>query len=512
MNRNENILSALCLAGLIVGQPEPLRAQTRDRIQHGYAYVQPSCPLTGTANELARPESAFPLLLGGLFTDLAGEAVAGIAGAIGRASEERAFNLIGRTSFDFYKLRADAPASPSPPQPDQTGATVGSATPADVPATPVTTNGAAATASIGSTASTSTPSATTGGPARLAIPSQCLVLYTRSSGTGLYSGNNQIGQHFGTGTATMTRRDVTPAATNSNPALYIEARMERTSDGIRIRPVYLWYNEALRGAPESAAAAELQITFATPESSDDSSLGTPFAFVRIPLPYMAPGSEQLFGDEVLGLQSITIPNRPRDGSAATRLAAVQALEAAVDTRAAELQSATNALRAAERRVRTGSTAALLEAEQDARTTAESAGTAHRQALTARDEAWENIARGRNVDLGTTNLEMRFIVTRDANQLGLAIARALGDQRARVEDAVTAGLATNPEWASTDTARLEAMLAVATKQRELDSALADPQSTNVQALRDQLLILKAKANEAAVAAGEAVPFPGLSAPD
>ena len=448
-------------------------AQPVERIRTGFAAVRSSCPVAISpvnpdGTPATRGESIFGTLGAGFVADLAGEAIGAVAGAIKRASEARAYNLVGTTSFDYFALSHSGLAQDD---------------------------------------------------AVLQPADRCLVLYAPSAQAappGVWAAGSNVREQLDV-SHDVTLGEMTPGVTDRLPAVYVEALLRHTPDGVRIQPVFFWYREALRGAPTKLSDAELMIEMATPANSDDSPLGETFAFVRIPLPRVAPGT--MLRDTALQPHTtIVVPHRPRDGAAEQRLAAVQSLEAATVTRRAEVRAATNALRDARRQLEVQRNAETIEAEASAQVALADAETSLNDATRARDRERDKYgdatptARATPIALGATNLDFRLVVVREANQFGLAIAAALGEQRDAVEAAVEAGLADEPDWVAGDTANLQAMIDVAAKRRELDAAIAAGDATASRRLRDELLILQARANEAAVTVGRAIPYPGLSVPD
>jgi hypothetical protein len=456
-------LILLSAAAALAGTPAI--AQRAETSTTARLSVQPKCLIApGDATDGERAGLAMESALGAALVTIgakaAGAAVAAGANALGaaleRASQEHGFVAEGVTTFNAYELQ---PAS-------QGGPTL----------------------------------------ARLAQKRGCLVLYvpgsqaTAFAETALPSSTPPDGASplVAPVDAKVFLHDIGAVTA---PALYVEAEIMPTKDGTAIRPVLVWYREALKGAPAKAAATELHVTLATPGAGKDAlDIGTAYGAVQIKLPKMAPG-QMLAPWELKGLGLVSMPARPTTGTPDSRLSAANGLYASLATVGAEEKAAKRAADAAARKQQAQNTPATREASIVAN-----------EALTAkRAELQKVTTRALSVgseDVGTTNAKARFVVVRDANKLGLAIGKALQDSSKDVGAAVTTALTPSPEWEVTDTAYLQAITNITAKQREYDAAVAAGDPAAINKASDELVILKARANEAAVAAKRDLPYPSL----
>lgn len=291
-------------------------------------------------------------------------------------------------------------------------------------------------------------------------------------------------------------RTLTDAGVATLPSLYAEVRVIPLREGVVLRPVLVWYRQRMDRAPTGRAAAELHVTLSVPAATDS---GTAFATVRLPLPKIAPGQALAWR----ALRSSTSPvmaARPTAGFVETRLASMNAAYALAGTRRRELVVADRALASARRKHAAKPTAETREAVEAA-TLAQADATSDLASANAAADAVKS------VDAGATNAKVRFVVVRDENAFGLAIAKALKGQAEAAGKAVTTALTPTPDWAATDTAYATALAAVAAKQRDYDAAVAGG-SGEVAKLGDELLVLKAKLNEAAAASNRPLPYPSL----
>ncbi|MGH6909084.1 MAG: hypothetical protein ACREEG_02780 [Phenylobacterium sp.] len=473
-------LTLICTSAALMFSSSTWAADRIEAVTPARLAVRSNCivaPATATIEERAADakESAFGLALatvGAKFIgDLAGAGLAALGDAISTASQEHGYVAEAQSHYSFYQIRLP-----------KNGRKI----------------------------------------ADLQQKSVCLILYVPSS-TGVVedmktspelkklddfgrpSGKGlQLLDPTGEADAEAALKDI---GLSTVPAVYIEAELWPAADGMIVRPVLVWYHEQLKGAPKTAAAAELHATFATPSSATGSTaLGATFALAVIKLPTLTPGATALGPWDLAGRGIVGIPARPTTGSADTALAAANSIYAAAATSEAELGQAVTTLATAKRALARGKTAAAEEAVFVA-TEAVAAKTK------SRDEARAAAATVKSVNVGTTNVQERFVVIRDANKFGLAIGAALKARSTDLNTAVTAALTPKgptPDWALTDTAYLQAATNITAKQREIDAAAASGDASAVARLNGEMVILQAKANEAAVAASRALPYPNLLA--
>lgn len=281
------------------------------------------------------------------------------------------------------------------------------------------------------------------------------------------------------------------------PKVYIEALVIPGREALVVRPSFVWYRTRLNGAPKRSSATELHLSFATPGfDAEKPSIGSPFASARIKLPKMVPGTA-LGPSDLRGYDSIWLPLRPEEGSVKKTVEVYNAALTTIQTRQLELTKADRALEVA--RLATGDPAA-----EELRTAQHARNDASRALKIA-------VVKGSLLDTaaaGATNVQMRFVVVPDANKFGQAIAKALKSQAEAAGKGVTEGLTPKPEFASTDTAYLTAMITVDQNQRLYEKAVEEGDADKIATASDTLRISKAKANEAAVAASKPLPFPGI----
>lgn len=294
------------------------------------------------------------------------------------------------------------------------------------------------------------------------------------------------------------------------PGIYLEAELHRELDGMTVRPVLLRYGEALPGAPAKETQAELVVTFATPGGADSSDLGELFALSRIPLPKVTPGNAKSTPrvwsrKDLSTYRGIVVPFRPTTGSPDDILKARNGLETALDAKRKEAAQLVELQKLAKRNLDQNADPAerqaLLNAYDDA-TAAVSQAEKLVAALAVSKKDWATTA------AGSTNIKARFIVIRDANGFGMAIAKALKGQSEALGKAVTAELTPEekkPAWTGDDTAYVEAQADVRAAQRALDEAIGKGETSLIPGLQDAVLKAQAHANQAAVAAGRPLPY-------
>jgi hypothetical protein len=286
------------------------------------------------------------------------------------------------------------------------------------------------------------------------------------------------------------------------PILYVEAELIGASDGLVIQPVLIRYAAPLPGAPKRTTATELDVSFAVPAAPNATDIGTVFAVARMRLPQMAPVTNNGAGSGATVLnRSVVVPMRSTSGLSDTVLSARNGIVTSIDTKKAQVAQLREALRLAQRKLDQNKDASKTQELTNARDDGQLALTdaiADQARLT-------QTARADVLLAGSTNIKARFLVIRDANEFGLALAKALKAQADTTGKAVTDKLAPQPAWTSKDTAYVEAESAVRAAQRAVDDAITAGETTKVPGLQDAAIAAKAKANEAAVASGRQPPY-------
>ena len=467
---------AVTAIGLVLAAPSLANAQRTDTTSSARLFVRDTCILTpsnavNAEVDADKRESAFALALATVGAkvvgDLATSAINAAGDALVKASQEQGFIAEGSGHYSAYQVRlaADGRKNADLETPQACLILVAPSTAAN----PVTTVSAQALKDLDAV--------------------------SRKQGRGL--------RHLDDG-ANLSA-ELASVGALSAPAVYVEAMMWSSPDGLIVRPVLVWYQTPLPGAPPAKpSAAELHVTLATPgNAASTTSLGAPFAVGRIRLPKLAPGTA-IGVDALAGYDVISLPSRPSAGSPDTALSATNAVYTAAATANAEAEKAASALVAAQRKLAKTKTAE----NEEAVTVAEETKAAKVKAAQASALEVGSLPAPR---VGATNAQLRFVVIKDANKFGLAIGAALKSHAAEVGTAVTAKLtpkAPTPEWSATDTAYVTAINNVGAKQREIDGLSGTPDPTASARLNDELTVLKARANEAAVTAGYTIPYPGL----
>ena len=199
--------------------------------------------------------------------------------------------------------------------------------------------------------------------------------------------------------------------------------------------------------------------------------------------------------------SVVVPMRATTGSVDTALTARNGAVTAIDTKKAEMAQLKEALRLAQRKLDQNRDASKTQELTNAR---DDANLAYTDAIA--DQA--KLTQAAHFDVlfaGSTNVKARFLVIRDANQFGLALAKALKAQADATGKAVTDKLTPQPAWTTQDTAYVDAENAVKAAQRAVDDAITAGETSKVPGLQDAVTSAKAKANEAAVASGRQAPY-------
>ena len=285
------------------------------------------------------------------------------------------------------------------------------------------------------------------------------------------------------------------------PSLYVELQLITFGEGMRLRPALVWYRNRLSKAPSGTSDAELHATLATPGAGTSAGdIGTIFAGARMMLPRVKPG-DFLDWTRLGTATSVTVPLRPTAGYVDGRVAAANTAYTTLATKKKEERVAQRAAATAVRKHNAKPTTDTAEAVV---TTAET----YTNAMEEHTLAGDQVDALQESNLGWTNSKLRFVVIRDANQFGLALAKALKGQAEAAGKAVTGELTPKPDWMAGNTAYLTAKTELDAKQREYDAALLANDSALIAKLGDELILKKAKLNEAAVAINRPLPYPSL----
>ncbi|ADG09413.1 hypothetical protein B7G68_04655 [Caulobacter segnis] len=476
--------------GLILS-PTAALAERAESVTTARAAVRAQCPLSSaTATEMERSDKSRETL--GLALAMVGANIAGslassgmtaLGNAIEKASVEKGFVAEGATTFRFYDL--------SHPAEGERLARLEQPRSCLILFLPADADGAKQSKG-------KAPS-----PKSLKEVGALQRLNAKAPDAGL-----ELRPFLDDAAADATTNTLKDLGAGVDPRLYVEAELIPTDEGMMVRPVLAWYGAAWKkGAPSKAAPTELHVTFATPAAGSDAlDIGAPFASVQIPLPSLAPDNAVGSWD-LAGRKFIALPQRPIAGAPEKALADTNALYASVATLEAEKKTATRVAEEAQRK-------ALATKKPDDKEAQRLAELALSDKVKELDEASNRLKALKEADaqtvrtFGVTNVKARFVVIRDANGFGLAVAAALKGQSENVGKAVQEAVAPQPKWSTADTTMVSAMTAVAAKQRELSAAQEKGDATAAAALADELTILKAKANEAAVALGDRPPYPNL----
>ena len=339
------------------------------------------------------------------------------------------------------------------------------------------------------------------------------------------------------------------------PAVYIEVAMVPRTEGTLLQPLAVWYGAPLGGAGTRSRPTELVVELATPSNASGSStIGSLYAVARIALPERAPGNSPLRRDDLINHTAVLYyPNRPETGFVAEQIKALGVAEAAIVTAqvtaATAYRSVTSAIRTRDNPANSTARGANQIAVDNACDVANAAMAAVNREIDARTALREGVMPGNEENAGTplarhsqcpgnaaalaqnpnpnqpvaahiapadtgftgaSNARVSFVVVKDANQFGLAVAEALGAQASAVETAVTTELTPQPDWAATNTTLVTSMTSVLEKQAAYSAAVAAGVPAGILTAHVALLNAKALANQAAAALGEPQPFPGLPA--
>lgn len=445
-------------------------------------------------------------ILGGILGDVAGAGLNALATALEHASQARAFGAEGRANFEFYTL-------------DVTNSSVA------VP--------------------------------RLGTELKCLSIEVPgvhlSDSDGIANWPPAGYEVVGTKVRALGDDKVLDAqqiadlkrsfALASAPALRIEAEIIPMRDGLYLRPVYIHYATRIPGAPASKALpAELHVSLATPTSvKDGAAAENVFAIARIPLPKLKPGDT--WWAEQITAQSDLLPYRPEDGATAALKVALASAETRrkgqEDLAAAEVQLAHAVGVRFDGNKISGcveincpsylsgfgdlKTAGLAQLVEWAKRPASKLPEARRKALGEAEQLYasriltidESLGRLRNLrgstrpTAGSTTVEARIVLTRNANQFGLAVAKALKKQQEPLAAAVSGAITKDdPQWTQARSDLAVAKLTVTHREQALARARATSGGDAEAIEKAELALLEAKtnANLKAAVLDQSIPYP------
>lgn len=465
------LMTALLAASSI---PLPARAASSD-IQ-ARLVVRDQCVLAqkkfaAEARPAGDKEAAFvAAILASIAGSLAQSAVSGLAGAIDRASSEMTFKATGIDRFDHGRIVIDAENKTAPyAYRDQPKCAI-----------------------------IAVPDEIDGKPAKNAIPFENI---------GEAKGVKEVFPSADTAAFTdMLKKEF---GLQHVPLAYAEVAILPSEDDLRIEPIAVWYRKAMPGAPASKAQrAELQVALATAGySATGDALGSVYAFARMQLPPMRPG-DYLTHEALRFANLISHASRPareadKAAAAGYNLAHAKAITAKEELAGAEAQLALARAELADKNTAVNRLA--VEARDKA------FGKA-REAVEKADYARSQTPPDGDPDLfekGKTNARVAFIVIRDENKFGKAIAKALGAQAEAVGTAVKNQLTPAPAWAATDTAYVTAQAGLDSAMATLDAAVREGDPLKIAAAEAAVRVAKAKLNEAAVGADRLPPFPDIA---
>lgn len=295
----------------------------------------------------------------------------------------------------------------------------------------------------------------------------------------------------------------------NTPSLFVELLIVHLDEGYIVRPVLVWYASSLKGAPTSYAKAELHIHFGIPGTGDKAiDIGQEFSFIRLNLPKVKPGNVYSWND-LESYTSVVFPNRTSDGYASNKLKQLNDTIAQHKTKEIEIRDLERVFNAATlhhtRKPTTEAEIAMTAAKNKLADT-----TADKEILAALIDTFPI-----SQEVGLTNTKMRFVVIKDENKFGLAVATALKSQSDAIGTAAKTAIekATSPEdikpaWSAAQSAYVSAESNVNLKEKEYNDAVAKNDATAIARADGELRSAKAKLNEAAVTLGKPIPYPSL----
>ncbi|MEI9849925.1 MAG: hypothetical protein WDN24_02500 [Sphingomonas sp.] len=445
-------------------------------------------------------------ILGGLLGDVAGAGLNTLAAALETASQERAIGAEGRTNFEFYTLDATKPIVAVP---------------------------------------------------RMGTELKCLSIEVPGEHISDADGRanwppagydvNGTEVRARTADGTLTEEQIEELEESfvltAPLALRIEAEIVLLRDGFYIRPVYIHYATRLNGAPANKALpAELHVELATPSSvKDGSAAEAVFAIARIPLPKLKPGDT--WWAEQITSQSGLLPFRADEGATAALKLVLASAEsrskAQEDLAAAEVQIAhaigvrydgkkilgcveikCPAYLSSFGTLTSGTLVSLVDwakrpASKLPADTLKALGEAEKayaaKVLTI-DQSFSRLgALGalQKPKAGSTTIEARVVLTRNANKFGLAVAAALKKQEAPLAAAVTGAITKDdPKWTQAKSDLAIAKLTVTHREQALERAKSAGDPEAIEKAELALLEAKLDVNLKAAALDAAIPYPDV----
>lgn len=489
-------LGSASALSLVVALPANAQTARPEAVTRAMLSIERGCPITAPlddAQRAARPARMLPIL-GALVAGVAGNLVTSGINALGNAleaaSQEKAFVGEGVGSFTAYRIdNGGKPTDKWRTIPDLEVEVLPDGEPGPVP--------------DGTTPETAERCLMLVIPANAAAKGKAgAPALTAANLQAAFSASGISQKRAVNAEARLKALGLTEL-----PALYIEAELVAASDGMAIKPVLIRYAAPMPGAPKGTTATELDVSFALPGAPDTADIGTVYALARMPLPKMMPGAANDTAATVLNRSaleayaSVVVPMRATTGSADTALTARNGAVTAIDTKKAEMAQLKEALRLAQRKLDQNHDASKTQELTNARY---DANLAYTDAIAVQAK----LIQAAHFDVllaGSTNVKARFLVIRDANQFGLALAKALKAQADATGKAVTDKLTPQAAWTTQDTAYVDAENAVKAAQRAVDDAITAGETSKVPGLQDAVTSAKAKANEAAVASRRQLPY-------
>lgn len=294
------------------------------------------------------------------------------------------------------------------------------------------------------------------------------------------------------------------------PAFYMEAVLEERADGFALRPRFIWRRGAIGGSPDRPLPGEVHFTFSGPSTPTNFATAT-FAVAQIPLGPMH-ADRPLQGLTLQHLTSGVLPLRPTTGSTQTFLDQLRTDRTALKDAEAEVRIADRLIPRAQAALAAATAVADRTRAQDALDLLhDRKQDAERTIGQVQSRLADLTSAGGRTQFGSTNVQARVIVVRNANQFGIALAAALKTRSAALGTAVTTAL--TPEtrsdaWGAADTQYVTAMNLVEEKRAAVIQAQAGGDIAAIFTAELALRNAQASANAAAAASDRLLPFPNL----
>lgn len=510
---------------LLVALAAPISAQTNSKPVEKITFAQVSlsetCSVYSQSQILLAGEGQIETagilapIIGGVLGDIAGAGLNAIGSALEEASRERAIGAEGATNFEFYSLSSKNSSIAAPRVGDDLRCLTISVPSINhvndddgrpdwaPPADDATIDGR-------------TVASKDGGP----LTEDQISLY-----------RSQI-------------EAASAAQLDGTTELYIEIEITQLQDGFILKPVHIRYNNRLPGAPKSKALpAELHISFSVPTSvNEGKSTQEFFAIGRIKLPKLAPGD--IWWARQLNGQSNLLPFRPTTGSTSTLKTVLSGVSvrdsAAIEVEALKVQLAHSiGLRLKDGKA--SSCVAIVcptyleqsRASWNGKELAEvvswakskdsklpkevlealgKAETAYAANMLSYEQSEIRLAKligNKTLLAGSTTVNARFVLMKNANKFGLAVAGALKKQEQPLATAISGAITRDdPEWTQALSDYAIAKLEVDHKENELARAQEGGDEEKIEQAELALLTAKAKANLRAAAIGQVIPYPAI----